>query len=144
MHLAYSTTLCSAPPNNRLRIAALVDRGAGVPQILHVDCAVIGAVEFRDHRVPSQKPASTVTRVGWFVQRKSHAAAAGGAGASGLAGIKSGLAGVRNFGLAELRFVPQRTHALQQTETLQACCAVSLGSDVCIFDDLSPFFHLGA
>src|SRR6516162_7015878 len=47
-----------------LRIAALVDRGAGVPEILHVDCAVIGAVEFRDHRVPSQMPASTVTRVG--------------------------------------------------------------------------------
>src|SRR5215831_9447525 len=35
----------------RLRIAALVDRGADVPQILHVDCAVIGAIEFRDHRV---------------------------------------------------------------------------------------------
>src|SRR5262249_42021467 len=48
----------------RLRIAALVDRGADVPQILHVDRAVIGAVEFRDHRVPSQMPASTVTRVG--------------------------------------------------------------------------------
>src|ERR1700757_199345 len=46
----------------RLRIAALVDRGAGVPEILHVDCAVIGAVEFRDHRVSSQMPASTVTR----------------------------------------------------------------------------------
>jgi hypothetical protein len=34
----------------------------------------------------------------------SHAAAAGGAGASGLAGIKSGLAAMRNFGLAEVRF----------------------------------------
>jgi hypothetical protein len=53
---------------------------------------------------------STVTRVGDFVQRKSHAAAAGGAGASGLAGIKSGLAAVRNFGLAEIRIVPTSRH----------------------------------
>src|SRR5262249_29215220 len=48
----------------RLRIAALVDRGPGVPQILHVDCAVIGAIEFRDHRVPSQMPASRYIRPG--------------------------------------------------------------------------------
>src|SRR5262249_35905226 len=48
----------------RLRIAALVDRGADVPQILHVDCAVIGAIEFRDHRVPSQMPASRYIRPG--------------------------------------------------------------------------------
>ena len=53
----------------RLRIAALVDRGAGVPEILHVDCAVIGAVEFRDHRVPSQMLAPTVMGAGDFVQR---------------------------------------------------------------------------
>jgi len=44
-------------------------------------------------------PALTVTRVGGLVQRKFHATAAGGAGASGLAGIQSGLAAVRNFGL---------------------------------------------
>src|SRR5215813_5635785 len=44
----------------RLRISALVDRGADVPQILHVDCAVIGAIEFCDHRVPSQMPAVPV------------------------------------------------------------------------------------
>ena len=33
-----------------LRIAALVDRRALVTELLHVDGAVIGAVEFRDHR----------------------------------------------------------------------------------------------
>src|SRR5262249_6889111 len=61
----------------RLRIAALVDRGADVPQILHVDRAVIGAVEFRDHRVPSQMPASQYIRPGCCARAASgHAAAA--------------------------------------------------------------------
>jgi hypothetical protein len=54
----------------RLRIAALVDRGAGVPEILHVDCAVIGAVEFRrgrqcsrseGARIPEQQARSTLS-----------------------------------------------------------------------------------
>src|SRR5262245_20381825 len=59
----------------RLRIAALVDRGAGVPQIFHVDCAVIGAIEFRDHRVPSQMPASRYIRPGCCARAASgHAA----------------------------------------------------------------------
>src|SRR5262249_8468287 len=61
----------------RLRIAALVDRGADVPQILHVDCAVIGAIESRDHRVPSQMPASRYIRPGCCARAASgHAATA--------------------------------------------------------------------
>ncbi len=50
MHLAYFTTLCSALGQLLLRIAALVDRRAGVAEVLHVGGAVVGAVEFRDHR----------------------------------------------------------------------------------------------
>src|SRR5438552_12259230 len=34
----------------RFRIAAVVDRRAGIAEILHVGGAVIGAVEFCDHR----------------------------------------------------------------------------------------------
>jgi hypothetical protein len=65
-------------------------------------------------------PASTVTCDGGFVQRKSHAAAAGGAGASG---IKSGLAAVRNFGLAEFRFGSNRDLAFR---TLMSASAGSV------------------
>ena len=50
MHWAYFTTLCSALPSCSLLIAALVDRRAGVAEVLHVGGAVIGAVEFGDHR----------------------------------------------------------------------------------------------
>src|SRR5262249_49932556 len=61
----------------RLRTAALVDRGAGVPEILHVDRAVIGAIKFRDHRLPSQMPASRYIRPGCGARAASgHAAAA--------------------------------------------------------------------
>src|SRR5438105_13796336 len=52
-----------------LRVTAVVDRRAGVAEIFHVGCAIIGAVEFRDHRVPSQMPVPTVTGGGGFVQR---------------------------------------------------------------------------
>src|SRR5258706_13182947 len=38
-----------------LRIAALVDRRAGIAEVLHVGGAVIGAVEFRDHRWGSSR-----------------------------------------------------------------------------------------
>src|SRR5438552_14315492 len=59
-----------------LRIAALVDRRALIAELLHVDGAVIGAVEFRDHRWgPLRSAAETLSVEGGFVQRKSDRAA---------------------------------------------------------------------
>src|ERR1700693_3176335 len=44
-----------------LRIVALVDRRAGVAEVFHVGGAVIGAVEFRDHRLGPRKSRSRLS-----------------------------------------------------------------------------------
>ena len=69
----------------RLRIAALVDRGAGVPEILHVDCSVIGAIEFRNHRL-----ALADAGVDCHLRRRFRLAEISLLLASGLAGINQG------------------------------------------------------
>src|SRR5438067_11396872 len=56
-----------------LRIAALVDRRAGIAEVLHVGGAVIGTVEFRDHRSGPQKSRSPISSLAAVLSRRNAA-----------------------------------------------------------------------